>query len=74
MFVPLFLTPLPAFDSEIDCLRYIAADAVEIRSRGQTVETYLLLIGNGDQISVGVEQFKDDLLIAMILVDLRIQQ
>ena len=68
------LATLAALDRKINSFRDVAAHSVDISSRRQAVEIYLLLIGNGYQIAVCIKQFKINLLIALILIYLSVKQ
>ena len=70
----MILASLAALDREIDSFRNVAADAVNVCAWSQPVEIYLLLIGNGDEITVRIEQLENDLLIPLILIDLSVKQ
>ncbi len=65
--------PLAAFYREVNRFRYRSTDTIDVRPGRQTVDHDPLSVRHGDHVAVFVQQFEHDGLIAMILVDLRIQ-
>ena len=68
------LAALAALDREINRFCHTSTNSVHVCSWRQPVEPYFLLIGDGDKIAVCVKQLEYDLLIAVILIDLRVQK
>ena len=64
---------LRAFDREINGFRYIAPNAIAVAAGSKVFEADLLSIRCGDKVAVRVRQFINDFLVAVILLDLRLQ-
>ena len=64
---------LSALDSKVHRLRYVPSNPIDVRSDRQTAELDLLLARYRDQISARIEKLEHDLLIALVLVDLRVE-
>ena len=64
---------LSALDRKIDRLADISANPVNVCSRREIFQIHFLIGSRRDQIAVFVKQFKDDLLVAAVLIDLGIE-
>jgi len=66
---------LPAFDRKINGAADVAANAVNVITGIKPAQfDFVLRVADSDQISIGVEQFKNERLIAVILIHLRVKQ